>query len=84
MEWLTALLTWMSAEAGGIEAATPRAAACVTVAYSTLVREPVTDTLNEEEDEELDQPGGGVTPAQEPKKRMVKRCVNGRCVITYE
>jgi hypothetical protein len=39
MRWLTAFLTWLSAEPGAVETHVPRAAASSQAAYATLVRE---------------------------------------------
>lgn len=82
-EWIIALLTWMAATPDAVEQVRPRAATCAMIAYSTLHKQPV----QEEEQaavEELIKPGGGTPPAQPTKKRMVKRCVDGKCYITYE
>lgn len=40
MDWLVALLTWLSADPAVVDRAAPRAAAAVDVAYATLAREP--------------------------------------------
>tara|TARA_Y100001973_G_C5114448_1_gene289379 strand:+ start:313 stop:564 length:252 start_codon:yes stop_codon:yes gene_type:complete len=79
---LVAILTWLAGDPAQIDTLQPRAAACSQIAYSTCVREPMIDDTIEEEDEG-EQPGGGTASAQ-PAKRKVIRCVNGRCVITYE
>ncbi len=78
---LVAILTWLAGDPAQIDTLQPRAAACSQIAYSTCVREPMLDDTIEEDDEG-EQPGEG-TSAQ-PAKRRVMRCVNGRCVITYE
>lgn len=75
--WIIALLTWLAAPPDAVESVRPRAATCAMIALSTLVKEPVAD------DVDLEQPGGG-TPVAQPTKRAVKKCVNGKCVITYE
>lgn len=41
MDWLVAFLTWLSADPRVMDRATPRAAAAVDVAYSTMAREKV-------------------------------------------
>lgn len=78
--WIIALLTWLAAPPDAVESVRPRAASCAMIALSTLVREPVSD---EDQEVQLEQPGGG-TPLAQPTKRAVKKCINGKCVITYE
>ena len=81
IEWIVAVLTWLAAPADAVEVVRPRAATCAMVAYSTLYRPPV---IEPNDDEKLLEPGGGTPTAQPKQKRMVKRCVDGKCVITYE
>lgn len=76
MDWILAILIWLSADKVEIDKQRARAASCSSLSYATMYRAKI----NEDEVEE--QAGGGTPPAQ--PKRMVKRCVNGRCVITYE
>lgn len=84
-EWIIALLTWMAATPDAVEQVRPRAATCAMIAYSTLHKQPVQEDEPEKDSvDQLSQPGGGTPPAQPTKKRMVKRCVDGKCYITYE
>lgn len=41
MDWLIALLTWLSADPSAVEKAAPRAAAAAEVAYASMTRERV-------------------------------------------
>ena len=75
---IVAILTWLAASPAEVDLVQPRAAACCRVAYSMAAKKPMI-----EEEEEVTREEGTPT-AQTKPKRMVKRCVNGRCVITYE
>ena len=79
MDWLLSVLIWLSADKVEIDKQRARAASCCSLSYATMYRAKINEDEVEEEEE---QAGGGTPPAQ--PKRMVKRCVNGRCVITYE
>lgn len=99
MDWILSVLIWLSADKVEIDKQGARAASCCSLSYATMYRAKITeddDACNCEEDCkgqcdgkccescecEIEPAGGGTPPAQ--PKRMVKRCVNGRCVITYE
>ena len=73
---LVGLLVWLSASAAEIDKQQARAASCCSLSYATMYRAKINE-------DEVEEPAGGGTPPAQPK-RMVKRCVNGRCVITYE
>ena len=79
---IVAILTWLAADPAEIDIVQPRAAACCRMAYSLAAKEPVLE--EEEEEEEQVTPEEGKPTAQTTTKRKVMRCVNGRCVITYE
>ena len=76
MDWILSVLIWLSADKVEIDKQRARAASCSSLSYATMYRAKIKKEKEEE-------PAGGGKPPAQPK-RMVKRCVNGRCVITYE
>ena len=80
---IVAILTWLAADPTQIDVIQPQAAACSRMAYSLAAREPVQEEEEEDTESEV-QPEEGTPTAQVKTKRRVMRCVNGRCVITYE
>jgi len=82
MKWLIGLLVWLSGDSGEVVAVQARASASAMVAYSSMARQVAAE--EEQPVAEIKPDGGDGVQAQPKQKRMVKRCVNGKCIITYE
>jgi hypothetical protein len=79
IEAIISFLLWLSAPADVVQSMQPRAAACASMAYSTIRRASV----EEPEVEEVVEQASGEGEQAPPKKR-VKKCVNGKCYYVYE
>ena len=91
MRYLTALLTWLSADPVVIDLEIPKASACVTASYASLCTEEEGGVSARDEKKERGGVGSEKTevePApEEPKKKakkMRKVCVNGKCYYIEE
>lgn len=62
MRFIIWLLTWLSTEPSAVEAAQPRAAAAVQVAYATVAREPRTPGKQEGEKSKVPPCESGTCP----------------------
>ena len=73
MEWLTALLVWLSGTPGSVDYERPRAAAAVEVAYCSLAREAskFSEVLVEPGGEAVEKNTGGVGA----------ECATGTCPV---
>ena len=96
MEWLTALLVWLSGDAEQIDRERPRAAAAVTLAYCTMAKQGAQDAAEDTESSAaLGEPGAGLAaeagrqqPTDSSGTRLLRQatpgvaagCPDGKCV----
>ena len=95
MKWLSALLTWWSADPQAIDTERPRAAACVMAAHASMAKQGGQDAAeNTNIDTALGEPGAGLAaeaghdskaaagqPLHKPEAPEVAAgCADGRCV----
>ena len=96
MDWLTALLVWLSGDADQIDRERPRAAAAVQLAYCTMAKKGAEDAAeNKNIDTALGEPGAGLAseagrqqPTDSSGARVLRQatpgvaagCADGKCV----